>query len=506
MKKLLIWMMFLLPVTAWAQSAAVKQIMKMAKEDNRTMEHLDILCNRFGGRLAGSYACETAEKWAKKCFEEWGYDVKLDKIGDMSVGFSRGGWWGRATGDENMVLHFVTPAFTSGTKGPQSGHVVLEPLSHTELERNRARLKGAWVLIECPTESGFALPRGDSKRFVDKRDAILKQNDEIAEKQGKRPDRSEMNKEMPALLYDEMVEAGVLGFIRSTPVPLNALHDTLVIRRNHTFDMIPSVPDILLDEEQFARLHKAASERRKVTLEFDIRNYFRPGPIPYHNVVASIKGSKYPDEYVILSAHLDAYDISSGGVDCGNGVAAVMEAARMLSVAKAKPERAIIFILFGGEEFGLRGSKAWIEAHKDKLDKVSIVFNRDGGPLPYVGFDVPKSLVKEYEAVAEPIRQVYPEYDFKIGVAEPMERPEKPRTADHYTFRYWGIPAATMTMKDIKGYGFSYREIRHTERDSYQSVYPDYEEQSAPILAIIALGSANLSKMVPREEFYEPKK
>ena len=506
MKRLLIWMMFLLPVTAWAQSSAVKQIMKMAKEDNRTMEHLDILCNRFGGRLAGSYACETAEKWAKKCFEEWGYDVKLDKIGDMSVGFSRGGWWGRATGDENMVLHFVTPAFTSGTKGPQSGHVVLEPLSHIEFERNKSRLKGAWVLIECPTKVGYALPRGDSKKFVTRRDAILKQNNELAQKQGRHIDRSEMNKEMPGLLYDEMVEAGVLGFIRSTPAPLNALHDSLVVRRNHTFEMIPTVPDILLDEEQYARLHKAASERRNVQLEFDIRNYFRPGPIPYHNVVAEIKGSKYPDEYVIVGAHLDAYDIASGGVDCGNGVAAVMEAARMLSVAKAKPERTILFILFGAEEFGLRGSIAWCEANKSKLENISMMFNRDGGPLPYVGFDVPKSLVEEYEKVAEPIRQIYPEYNFKIGVAEPMERPNKPRTADHYTFRYWGIPASQLNMADSKGYGFDYRKVRHTERDDYQRVFPDYEEQSAPVLAIIALGTANLSKKIPREEFFQPAK
>ena len=506
MKRLLVCIIFLLPVTAWAHSSAVEQIMKMAKEDNRTMEHLDILCNRFGGRLAGSYACETAEKWAKKCFEEWGYDVKLDKIGDMSVGFSRGGWWGRATGDENMVLHFATPSFTSGTKGPQSGHVVMEPLSQIEFERNKARLKGAWVLIENLSTKGQGLPRGNSEELVKRKEEILKQNNAIAKRQGRYIDRSEMNKEMPGLLYDEMVEAGVLGFIRPAEVPIAARYDTLIVRQNHTFDMLPTVPDILLDQDLFARIQKAVSERRNIQLEFDIRNYFRPGPIPYHNVVAEIKGSKYPDEYVIVGAHLDAFDVSSGGVDCGNGVAAVMEAARMLSVAKAKPERTIIFILFGGEEFGLLGSKAWIAANKSKLDNVSIMFNRDSGPLPYVGFDVPKSLVEEYEKVAEPIRQIYPEYNFKIGVAEPMERPNKPRTADHYTFRYWGIPASPLNMADSKGYGFDYRKVRHTERDDYQRVFPDYEEQSAPVLAIIALGTANLSKKFPRDEFFQPAK
>ena len=503
MKRLLIWMMFLLPVTAWAQSSAVKQIMKMAKEDNRTMEHLDILCNRFGGRLAGSYACETAEKWAKKCFEEWGYDVKLEKIGDMGVGFSRGGWWGRATGDENMVLHFATPSFTSGTKGPQSGHVVMEPLSQIEFERNKARLKGAWVLIENLSTKGQGLPRGNSEELVKRKKDILKQNNAIAKRQGRYIDRSEMNKEMPGLLYDEMVEAGVLGFIRPAEVPIAARYDTLIVRQNHTFDMLPTVPDILLDQDQFARIQKAVSERRNIQLEFDIRNYFRPGPIPYHNVVAEIKGSKYPNEYVIVGAHLDAYDIASGGVDCGNGVAAVMEAARMLSVAKAKPERTILFILFGAEEFGLRGSIAWCEANKSKLENISMMFNRDGGPLPYVAFNVPKSVVKEYKGVEDAVRELYPENNFKIREGKPMVRPEKPRTADDFTFRYWGVPASKMVLKDVKGYGFEYREIWHTERDHYQMAYPDYMEQSSPALAIIALGTANLSKKLPRDEFFK---
>ena len=157
MKFLIISLLFLLPTTAMAQSSAVKQIMKMAKEDNRTMQHLDILCNRFGGRLAGSPACETAEKWAKKCFEEWGYEVSLEKIGDMNVGFTRGGWWGRMTGEENMVLHFATPSFTSGTKGPQSGHVVLDPLSQIEFDRNKHTYKGAWVLVENLSLKGDAI-------------------------------------------------------------------------------------------------------------------------------------------------------------------------------------------------------------------------------------------------------------------------------------------------------------------------------------------------------------
>ena len=77
----------LLPTLGWGQSAAVKKIMEMAREDNRTMQHLDILCNRFGGRPIGSDAYENAAEWAMRCFREWGYEVEYEKAGEWSVGF-----------------------------------------------------------------------------------------------------------------------------------------------------------------------------------------------------------------------------------------------------------------------------------------------------------------------------------------------------------------------------------------------------------------------------------
>ena len=59
-------------------------------------------------------------------------------------------------------------------------------------------------------------------------------------------------------------------------------------------------------------------------LEFDIRNHFRLGPVKYYNVIGSIKGSKHPGEYVMLSGHLDSFDVGTGGVDDGSGVTPVM--------------------------------------------------------------------------------------------------------------------------------------------------------------------------------------
>ena len=100
MKKILLLIAIFVGVnfSSSAQTAAIRKIQQMAREDNRTMRHLDILCNRIGGRPAGSDACTNAEEWAVKSFQDWGLEVKLEKAGQMAVGFNRGGWWGRMMG------------------------------------------------------------------------------------------------------------------------------------------------------------------------------------------------------------------------------------------------------------------------------------------------------------------------------------------------------------------------------------------------------------------------
>ena len=107
-----------------AQPAAVKKIIETAKTDNRTMHHLDILSNRFGGRLVGSDAYENAAEWMLREFKRWGIEAHLEEAGEVPVGFNRGPWFGRLIGgDQPMTLHFATPSHTSGTKGIQRGHV-----------------------------------------------------------------------------------------------------------------------------------------------------------------------------------------------------------------------------------------------------------------------------------------------------------------------------------------------------------------------------------------------
>jgi hypothetical protein len=98
-----------------------------------------------------------------------------------------------------------------------------------------------------------------------------------------------------------MVEAGFRN-IQSSPIPITALYDRKNIEKM-TWDNLPKIPDIKLDEHQYSVIEQMVKERRYFQLEFDIRNYFRPGPIPYHTVIGIIKGTEYPNEYVIMSGH-----------------------------------------------------------------------------------------------------------------------------------------------------------------------------------------------------------
>ena len=305
----------LVGATAFAQvenDKVIDKIIEIAQNDNKTMDHLNVLCNRFGSRPIGSDAYDNAADWCEYMFKKWGLEVIRQEVGELPVGFNRGPWFGRMIGGNNMTLHFTTPSYTSGTVGVQRGHVVKEPKTQYQFERMKKTLKGAWVLITGQS-SGWPIDyseEGDAKRAK----AI----------EEKRTDE-------PATFYKEMVEAGILGIIQSAKVPITTLYDRKNVEKM-TFETLPTVPDIKLDEAQYKVIEDMVNRGEYFLLEFDIRNHFKMGPVKYHNIIGVLKGSEYPDEYVICGGHLDAFDVATGGVDCGTGVAPTMEAARMLAL------------------------------------------------------------------------------------------------------------------------------------------------------------------------------
>jgi hypothetical protein len=520
-----------------AQSdSIVTKIIEIGKTDNQTMDHLDVLCNRIGGRPIGSSAYESATIWAAGKFMEWGMEVVLDEVGELPVGFNRGPWFGRMLSDEGMILHFATPSYTAGTKGVQRGHVLKEPRTQAEFDRMKGQLKGAWVLI-LGENDGWPIDisaRADSIRDSIKvanaateveNNKIRKENRENKDKAtggngdkgtrgkgdkvtGGKGDKEIVEKEllplneMPALFYKEMREAGILGIIQSSKTPIRVMYDRKNIM-DMTFENLPEVPDIKLDEHQYAIIKQMTEERRYFLLEFDIRNHFRPGPIPYHNVIGIIRGTEFPDEYVIQGGHLDSYDVATGGVDDGSGATPSMEAARLIMAAGGKPKRTILTILWAGEEFGLLGSQSWVDRNSDLLPKISNMFNRDGGPTVITGITVPAAMRADFDHICAPINDINPEFPFKIESREPSEKPQKAWGTDSGPFAVAGVPTLHFNTGDPKGYDFNYYEIWHTERDLYNKSIKEYQDHVSIVTAIVVYGVANLDHLLSRDGYWK---
>ena len=509
----LIICLFFPATTVFSQNdEVIKKIIELGTTDNQAMKHLDVLTNRFGGRLLGSDSYTNSAEWCAAQFKKWGMQAELDYAGELPVGFNRGNWSGKLLGVNGMHLHFATPSYTSGTKGVQRGHVVMEPKTRRQLEKMKGKLKGAWVLI-TGKNGGRAIDysaKGDSTRAAEhvkymdterENRQIRSENRRNRDSVGYKQKALKANKEVDALFYHEMRDAGILGIIQSSATPIRALAD-----RNNcwnmTFETLPTVPDIKLDEHQYEIIKQMVIERQDIILEFDIRNYFSMGPVKYHNVIGIIPGTEYPDEYVIMGGHLDAYDVASGGVDDGSGVTPAMEAARLIMKAGAKPKRTIIVGLWAGEEFGLLGSKSWVLSNKDKHEKIANYFNRDGGPTVANSLSVPETWMKDMEKICEPLNSINPDFPFTLRLKSPSRIPTRGGGSDHAYFAMNGIPTSSFGTADPKGYDFSYTEIWHTERDMYNKSIPEYQEHTAVVTAIVVLGIANLDHLLPRKGYF----
>ena len=467
MKKRLLFFtaLLFLFITISAQTDKVaKKIIEIGKKDNQVMRLLDEVCNRIGGRPIGSDNYANACEWAAREFKKWGMEVELDEAGELPVGFNRGPFSGRMLAPLNMDLHFATPSYTAGTHGKQIGHAVMAPKDSMSFERIKGTLKGAWVLFDSLNE-GWPVEYTRAKSKIP--------------------------------MLDKMKEAGILGTIQKARSPIRALYGKV-----ESWEKLPTHPDIKLDEDQFNIIKKAIEDRKEVILEFDIRNYFKPGPVKYYNVIGIIPGTKYKDEYVLVGGHLDAFDVATGAIDNGSGFTPAMEAARLIMAAGGKPKRNILVTLWAGEEFGLLGSKHWVEKNKDKLDKVSNVFNRDGGTNAAVGVNPSEAQKKDFEEIVKPLMDMNPEYPFSMGQPRQRKRPKTAGGTDSEVFAVEGVPTVGFMTRDIKGYDVRYGDTWHTELDYYQKVIPEYQEHTAIVTAVTVWGVANLDHLLSRENMY----
>src|SRR5215831_14697150 len=139
------------------------------------------------------------------------------------------------------------------------------------------------------------------------------------------------------------------------------------------------IPTLYVAHNHYEMLYRLATRPApaRTRIELEVENKFIPGPIKVYNTVGEIKGSEKPDEFVVVGAHLDSWDLAQGTTDNGTGSSVVLETARILAKSGVKPKRTIRFVLFTGEEQGLYGSREYVKKHKDEMAKTSMCIVHD---------------------------------------------------------------------------------------------------------------------------------
>jgi hypothetical protein len=456
-------MLILAVGTAPAQEdPVIAKLIEIGRTDNRAMEQVDILTNRLGPRLTGSDNYINAANWAVARFESYGLqNVRLEPVGEVAVGFNRGPWWGRMISPEPMELTFGTAPWTAGTKGLQRGRAILMPNDEEELAAVASIAKGAWVFQPSGGQGGGRRGRG-----------------------GRRGGGANFNEARRVALEETH---GIAGYVRSG----TGVHIVASGRAPNSWDDLPTIPEIQLLEAHFDAIVARVRAGEEVALEFDIRNYFKMGPVPYHNVIADIPGTERPDEFVIVSGHLDSWDLATGAADDATGCATTIEAARLLMAAGAKPRRTIRFALWASEEQGLIGSRAYVNAHESELDKISAMFQHDGGTNAFRALSVTDGMMEDMKKATAPLATLNPEFPFRLRRVEGIQR----GASDHNTFLNAGVPGLYWGQLGRVGY----KLIHHTEKDRYDKVVPEYVEHSAMVAAMTAYGVANLDNLLARD-------
>jgi hypothetical protein len=477
-----------------AVDPVVAKIIELGTTDNRVMLWNDYASNRFGGRESGTNAYNDAAEWAVWQFRQWGLEAELDPAGEVPVGFNRGPWFGKMVKPAEKALFFGTPSFTAGTKGLERGPVVIlkaDPFSIpgrnatpeqvekkraaveaalAEVRANAAAYKGAWVLI--PGEStGFA--RDGRRGTAEYSDAKL----------------------IPPLTA-ALVEAGARGTIQLSKTEPFRILDGYV----ESWDRLPGLPDIKLAEGQYNEIKALAEKGEPVELEFDIRNWFKMGPVKFHNVVATLRGSESPDEYIVVGGHYDCFSGATGGVDDGSGFAPAMEAIRLIQAAGGRPKRSIVVILFAAEEIGLVGSQAWLKNHPGIADRISMMINRDGSPSAITGASVPETWLADFKKITAALATLHPKWPFKLERGVPRAHATSPGGTDSSSFEMQSVPTLRfMTQSD-----YNYNHAWHTLYDLYSELVPytEHQRHSALVTAVVAYGAANIEKPLTREGVY----
>lgn len=229
-------------------------------------------------------------------------------------------------------------------------------------------------------------------------------------------------------LYKKLIEAGIAGYITmcGTVMDEEDKTDITIARmreKNTQYGKMPAVNMRMKD-----CLHMVKNKASKIKVELITEDT----ELTSHNVVVTLEGSKYPDEIISFGAHYDSVPFSTGVYDNGAGSVIIMELLRYFK--ENPPIRTLKFVWYGSEEVGLLGSKAYLKAHEEELEKHLLMINADvGGSI--IGRE--KALVTAEQSLVDYIDHMAKIKGFSVKAEQNIY------SSDSTAFADAGIPSVT---------------------------------------------------------------
>ena len=427
------------------------KIIANAEGDSPLFENLRHLTQDIGGRVTGTPAAARAVAWGVAAFKEEGVDVHTEKY-TIPITWSEGASILEILEPTPFPVHLVSVGWGPAT--PPGG------------------IRANVLLAGEGTDADFA-KLGTSARgsILLVHSDVLRTWDDLFQEYEKAPG-----------IIGRAKASGAVGILW-----MSTREGTLLYRHSNTFlGHIDALPQAILAREDAMRIEKYLSGGQQVRVHLDLPNRIG-GPEEQENVVAEIRGREKPDEWVLLGAHLDSWELGTGALDNGCNAAMVIEAARDILRTGLRPRRSIRFVLFTGEEQGMLGSWAYVRTHRDELDHARgvIIFDAGVGRVP--GY------------------MLSGRHDIEFGVRDALKPLESmdvthqvsnaPMGTDNFDFLIEGVPTL-IANQDQANYIPNY----HAASDTLDKVDVQELKRNTAIAAVTAFGIAERAEPIgPRQ-------
>ncbi len=417
-------------------------------------ENVRYLTTSIGGRLTGTAANEKAVAGAVTAFRAAGISAVKTESFTLPVGWTEGATSAKVIAAEHFTLHLVSTGWSPPVT-PATGITVR-------------------ILDVGTGDAAEFAKAGDAARgaIVFVHQNLIASVDDLLNEYTRAP-----------AIIDRAVNAHAAAIFWMSTRPGDLLY-------RHTSTpgggVLEKIPQAIVARDDARKLAQLLSSARPVRAHFQMPNRVS-GPIQVKNVIAEIRGWDKPDDFVILAAHLDSWDLGQGALDDGCNAAMVIDAARVILSSGSLPRRSIRFILFNGEEQGFLGSRAYVEAHRAELDHAvaAIVFDSGSGAVSGYSVEGRSDILPAVREALAPLQQLGVNSFATDAAVE----------TDNFDFLLEGIPTL-LPEQDFSNYLLNY----HASSDTFDRVNLANLKKQSAIAAITAYALADTpQRIAPRQ-------